>query len=93
LGDAYEEKYVSKLPSGFDFIIDDAIHKVGHHKKVIELYSKKVKKGGSIIIEDLQRFSDLEEVMSFCPKGWEVEYVDLRKNKGRFDDVIIKFTK
>jgi hypothetical protein len=93
LGDAYNKKYVDKLPTGFDFIIDDAIHSVEKHKKVIELYASKVKKGGSIIIEDLQKFSDLEEVMSFCPKGWSVEYLDLRKNKGRFDDVIIKFTK
>lgn len=93
LGDGYDKKYVDILPNSADLIIDDGIHDLKHHAKFVELYAPKVKKGGRLVIEDLQHFDQLEDVMALCPEGWQSKSYDFRENKGRFDDVIIEFVR
>lgn len=85
LGDAYNPKYVEILPY-FDVVIDDGMHTIECHKKVIDLYSQKT---DCIIIEDIQNFDYVSELVRLCPKGWSVQVHDLREVKGRFDDVIV----
>jgi len=75
----------------FDYIIDDGPHNVNSQIYSIENWFSKVKKGGKLIIEDIQnidasrrRFKDSCEKM-----GIEYNEVDLRSSKGRHDDVLI----
>jgi cephalosporin hydroxylase len=93
LGDAYDPQISNMIPRELDIAIDDGLHTLWAHKRFIELYAPKIKKGGVLIIEDIQDFNDVEEVMACCPEGWNVRCIDLRDKKGRFDDVIIEFRK
>jgi 23S rRNA U2552 (ribose-2'-O)-methylase RlmE/FtsJ len=90
LADAYTQEVADMIPE-LDIAIDDGLHTLEDHKEFIRLYSPKIKLGGYLIIEDIQNFDDVEEVMSLCPDGWRVNCIDLRDRKGRFDDVIIEF--
>lgn len=92
LADAYTKSVADMIPE-LDIAIDDGLHTMEAHKKFVELYAPKIKSGGYLIVEDIQDFSNVEEVMSWCPDGWSVRCIDLRDKKGRFDDVIIEFKK
>lgn len=81
----------------FDIIIDDGPHTLESQLKFIELYLKKLKKGGLFIIEDIQNvghFDSLIDKAKEVAEGidndyeYEVECIDLREKKGRWDDLI-----
>jgi len=82
--DLFEDDY-------FDYIIDDGPHNVQSQIYAIENWLSKVKKGGKLIIEDIQNIdSSRRRFKDSCEKmGVEYNEVDLRKNKGRHDDVLI----
>lgn len=90
LADAYTKEVADMIPE-LDIAIDDGLHIMSAHKKFIELYAPKIRLGGKLIIEDIQDFDNVEEVMSWCPVGWRARCIDLREKKGRFDDVIVEF--
>lgn len=92
LADAYVKDVAEMVPE-LDIAIDDGLHTMEAHKMFVELYAPKIKSGGYLIIEDIQDFSNVEEVMSWCPDGWRAKLIDLRSVKGRFDDVIVEFRK
>ncbi len=93
--DAYSEDYVNKfLNDGFDYIIDDGPHTLWSQIAFIELYYKKIKKGGKLIIEDIQSKSDLEAIEQRLKElKYKYKIFDLTANKGRYDDIIIEITK
>lgn len=71
----------------FDIIIDDASHMENDQVATFNLLKHKMNKGGLYIIEDIlsldtnrKRFESLHD---------NCEIVDLRKVKGRFDDVLV----
>ncbi len=92
LDTAYSDETINKFEdNSIDYLIDDGPHTIETQIISIQKWLKKVKKGGTLIIEDIQdwdnekRFFDNE-----CNSlGISYECIDLRKNKNRYDDVLI----
>lgn len=94
LADAYQESEVIKYTDEyFDYIIDDGPHTVESQIQCIDLWFCKVKKGGKLIIEDIQNEKSLEMIKNHANNFGDVKVFDLRENKGRYDDIIIEITK
>ena len=78
----------------FDYIIDDGPHNVESQIFAIKNWLSKIKIGGKLVIEDVQGSSSLKKLEEVCINNkLNYKIVDLRKNKGRFDDLIIEITK
>ncbi len=92
--DAYIPEVVDMMreecPSGFDLIIDDGPHSFESQKFVITNYLSLLNRGGLLIIEDIQHGRDIEILKQYVPASpeFEVEIIDLRKIKGRYDDIL-----
>lgn len=82
------------LDNHFDIIIDDGPHTLPSQLQAIQLYWDKLKKGGMLIIEDIQKDHELE-ILKCCAKEYtnNMEVYDLRENKGRYDDRILVLRK
>lgn len=93
--DAYSDDYVNFIRNNFfDYIIDDGPHTLWSQIAFIELYYKKAKKGGKLIIEDIQSKSDLDAIEQRLKElKYKYKIFDLTANKGRYDDIIIEITK
>jgi hypothetical protein len=93
--DAYSDEMVNFFDEEqFDFIIDDGPHTLKSQLTTIKKYLSKVKPGGKLIIEDIQSELDLLELVGAADEtGMEYNVFDLRKNKGRYDDVILEIIK
>ena len=85
----------NKYPEGFDIIIEDGPHDVATQTFALTEYSKLLKKGGTLIIEDIQDFNSVETIMSSISSEEysSLRFYDLREIKGRYDDIIIVLTK
>jgi len=84
-----------KYPEGFDIIVEDGPHDIITQTFTITEYSKLLKSGGTLIIEDIQDYSYIEALMTSVKKGdySTLEFYDLRDIKGRYDDLVIVLTK
>jgi hypothetical protein len=94
--DAYTEKVLDMFEdNSIDYLIDDGPHTLDSQLFAIEYWFPKVKKGGTMVIEDIQNFdTDKEKIDSLCSTlGITYEVIDLRANKGRYDDVLLIFKK
>lgn len=97
--DAYTEETIEQLkqiyPDGFDIIIEDGPHDIDTQTFTLREYSKLLKKGGTLVIEDIQNFEHIETMMSSinCNDYTSLKFIDLREVKGRRDDLIIVLTK
>ena len=93
---AYSSRVVNIFPdNSIDYLIDDGPHTIESQIACIELYWPKIKPGGKLIIEDVQyldRDAHLFHELSKKLQCYSHLY-DLRNNKGRYDDVLIVFTK
>jgi hypothetical protein len=90
---AYSDEIVNFFDNEqFDFIIDDGPHTLQSQLTAIKKYLPKVKKGGKLIIEDIQSELDLLELVGEV-SNLQYEIFDLRNNKGRYDDIILQITK
>lgn len=101
-GDAYSDEISEKITT-FDIIIDDGPHSEESQLIFIQKYLPKLNKGGILIIEDVQTvesfdkfiktfetlFIDNDESDNF----YELETIDLRNQKNRYDDLIFVITK
>ena len=85
------EKLQTTYPSGFDIIIEDGPHTLESQIFAIKHYSKLLKENGILIIEDIQNYEYCEIIMNQIDKDLysNVEIIDLRGNKGRYDDILI----
>ena len=67
IGNAYSKKIFNKLmkknPNGFDIIIDDGTHILDDQLKFIDLYLKTVRKGGLLVIEDVQSTINISKLI------------------------------
>jgi cephalosporin hydroxylase len=91
--DAYTEA-VSSFIKDADVIIDDGPHTLASQLKFLELYSSSVKVGGRLIIEDIQNpDTEIEMLRQATPTGFTLEVDDRRNVKGRYDDVLMIYTK
>lgn len=95
MADAYSDEYVNKfLNDYFDYIIDDGPHTLQSQLSFIDLYYPKIKKGGKLIIEDIQSNSDLNAIEERLQElKYKYKIFDLTANKGRYDDILIEITK
>lgn len=86
---AYDANLASSLPD-FDIIIDDGTHSLEDQIKCLNLYIPKLKKRGVLVIEDIQDFSFFETLKNSVPDDstLKIECLDLRQNKGRYDDMM-----
>lgn len=89
-GDATVAETFAKV-SNIDVVIDDGSHSIGHQLRSFNILWPKLNAGGIYIIEDVR---DLDKDMSkFLELDINVKIHDFRKNKNRFDDVIIEIRK
>ena len=84
-----------KYSEGFDIIIEDGPHDITTQTFALKEYSKLLKQGGILIIEDIQEFDSIEPIISSISSHEykTLEFYDLRANKNRYDDIIIVLTK
>lgn len=80
-----------KYPEGFDIIIEDGPHDVVTQSFALKEYSKLLKKGGVLIVEDIQNFNSIQPLISQVPSDVysSLNFCDFREVKGRYDDLII----
>ena len=95
--DAYTKEYVQKYfeHKNFDFLLDDGPHSLSSQEKFIELYSPLLSENGILIIEDVQDINWLEKLKNKTPQHLKqyIKTYDLRKNKGRYDDIVFTIDK
>lgn len=90
IGDAYTDGMVSRMyhdcPNGFDIIIDDGPHTLASQIYVLTSYLPLLNPGGILVIEDIQDISHVEILRQYVAD--EVDVIDLRAVKGRYDDIL-----
>jgi predicted O-methyltransferase YrrM len=95
--DAYTKEYVQRNfeNKNFDFLLDDGPHSLSSQEKFIELYSPLLSENGILIIEDVQNINWLEKLKNKTPQHLKqyIKTYDLRKNKGRYDDIVFTIDK
>jgi len=92
LDTAYSDETINKFEdNSIDYLIDDGPHTIETQIISIQKWLKKVKKGGTLIIEDIQDWDNEKKFFdNECNLlGISYECIDLRKNKNRYDDVLI----
>ena len=79
----------------FDYIIDDGPHTLQSQKEAVIKWLPKIKSGGKLIIEDIQKIEHTIELEDVIDKDIASEWktFDMRRNKGRWDDIIFEVTK
>jgi cephalosporin hydroxylase len=96
-GDAYCPAFTRKLFSGkkFDFMIDDGPHTLQSQLNFLMMYSQWLENDGILIIEDIQDIHYLEILKANTPDDLKpyIKTFDLRKNKGRYDDIVFAIDK
>jgi SAM-dependent methyltransferase len=92
--DAFTDETIKELQlkyDGFDIIVEDGPHTLESQIFTIKNYSKLLKEGGILIIEDIQDYDYCETIINNINKEdfKSVEIIDLRKHKNRSDDILI----
>lgn len=82
-------------PDGtFDFIIDDGSHYLNDQVMAFVRLKKHLKPGGVYIIEDVYSVGDANALLTLGKMhGFNTELVDLTAVKGRWDDLMVIFSK
>lgn len=97
--DAYSENFVDtvfvKSNIRFDMMLDDGPHTLDSMKNYIKLYSRLLKDDGIMICEDIQDWNWIDILKECVPDNLKqyIETYDLRKNKGRYDDIVFVINK
>lgn len=91
---AYTDEFVSSFnPGTFDVIIDDGSHAYNDILFACRHYTKLLKPGGILIIEDVPDISWVPKFQKVLPADVYSELLDLRSKKGRWDDMLLVITK
>lgn len=82
-------------PVRFDILLDDGPHTLESMVAFITLYSHVMKPDGILIIEDVQSMDWIDVLRTHTPELLKpfIEVYDLRKNKGRYDDIVFVINK
>ena len=92
--DATNREAVSRLEGQFDFVVDDGSHALRDQMASYMLLKSKMRPGGAYIIEDVQSIDDASMLTTLAEEsGANVELVDTRHVKGRYDDLMLIITK
>ena len=89
LGDAYGYEILKELPNDFDIIIEDGSHKIEDMSFVVVEYLKKLKPNGILVVEDIPDFNWTNILKNLIPDNYKVEVRDLRRVRGRYDDILM----
>lgn len=91
IGDATNSDILNKLPNDmtFDVIIDDGSHRLNDQVMTFEIFKSRMKPGGIYIIEDIQNLDRDKKI--FLGLHENVEIIDRRSVKGRYDDILIVY--
>ncbi len=91
--DAYSQETFQKFQDKkFDIIIDDGSHLPQHQVFALKYWFTLLKDDGVIIIEDIQNINFAQSIIDHSEQihvKLYAEIIDLRNNKGRFDDIMI----
>lgn len=87
-GNAYSIPMVQSL-NKYDIMIDDGPHTLDSMTFFVQNYIKLLKPNGVAIIEDVQDYSWFEILLNLLPSGFVCEALDLRRIKGRYDDMML----
>ena len=90
-GDAYNYEVADKIEGGFDIVIDDGSHTLESMTFLLLEYTKKIRAGGVLIIEDIPDFNWTNILRRQVPEGFTTEVRDLRKFRNRYDDILMIF--
>jgi cephalosporin hydroxylase len=96
---AYNEEFVQtnflNKNIKFDFMLDDASHKLEDMKQFIKLYSQIMTDDGILIVEDVQSIDWIDILTNEVPEQLKqyVKVYDLRENKNRYDDIVFTIDK
>lgn len=94
---AYSETFVQNNLSNikFDILLDDGPHTLQSMKDFIRLYSPLMADDGILVIEDIQHIDWLIKLTEVTPEELKdkIKTYDLRKNKGRRDDIVFTIDK
>ena len=71
-----------------DIIIDDGPHTIETQMYAAQYYTKLLKKGGILVIEDVLG-TNIEPIINKFDDKSKARYIDLRHYKGRNDDILI----
>lgn len=97
--DAYDETFFNdnflNKNIKFDMILDDGPHTLESMKIYITLYSQLLADNGILILEDIQSMDWVKILIDSVPEHLKkfIEVYDLRKNKGRYDDIVLVINK
>ena len=83
-------RLIEDLDMKFDIIIDDASHLPNHQVFTCKFWSNFLKDDGVLVIEDIQNIEYCDAIANSLPVDFsDVRTIDLRNEKGRFDDIMI----
>ena len=91
-GNAYSQEIINQIPQNFDIIIDDGSHSEEDQLLCLKTYINKLNKDGILIIEDIQKESTAINLFNYVKENYNeysVKIIDLRKNKNRYDDLLL----
>lgn len=83
------EYYRNLHPEGYDIIIEDGPHTLETQIYAVQNYSRLLKPGGVLVVEDIGDIEHIDELIKHIPMGYSFEYFDLRGIKGRYDDIAL----
>ena len=93
VADAYTEEAIKSFGDiKFDMIIDDGPHTFESQKWTINNYMSLLHPSGLMIIEDV-RGEEVDLLLKEVPSTHKARVYDLRKYKGRWDDIIIAISR
>ncbi len=71
----------------WDVVIDDGSHQLEHQLQTVNIFKHRLSENGIIIIEDIQNLD--KDRCIFEGLDMDVQIIDLRRSKNRYDDVLI----
>jgi hypothetical protein len=92
---AYSEEVLNKIEdNSIDFIIEDGSHRIEDQLYVIENWIKKLKVGGTLVVEDIQDINYSSQLIESANKfNCESKIIDLRSDKVSYDNILFEVIK
>jgi len=95
-GDGYSDHAVAfarqHFSDGVDFAVDDGPHTLQSMCSFLQLYAPIMKKGGVMVIEDIQEAAWLETLKTHVPWNCKFEEWNKSAETGRWDDIMLIVT-
>ena len=73
----------------FDVVIDDGSHWLEHQVKSFEIFKNRMKPNGLYVIEDIDNIDQMKSTFETLHNN--IEIIDNRHIKGRYDDVLVVY--